>query len=578
MDTPNNANSWFFLSGALNGTNFTDSVWDTLNIGIYPIAAADSGVSLKLFPNNTVDLSFVDDGQNIWSAMPFITQLLAPNVTRGLVSCTYPLSGQYDHLPRILFYVAALFAILGRHRTWVAEAALGIIIVYSATAAVHLFILLGLYRFGMPSDNGVPPSDVNDASGFGDPDFFGIAPVISLTVVLLTPMLHWSETFRSHSSKIVIQCWAVLIFTASVAFLALIGEYGTDWNVDQVVSMAYCLTTDDSCQPASTSDSGGFPYFDDKEQFDRCQCNALCSLLSPNAPLRDGASMVPFLSYSTETKILSGKVGVQIGYIQSALLGLWIFAIIQGVSALLGSDSTQEGIRNRIFRLLYGDIYSATGFFFKGWRRERILRRFDINPRNKTTTYWLIRLYLAKLVAAFIYLLRLFGVFLYPFLFISTLAFCELLASSMPVSEPSSALGAWSPWAGAALLIISAVILAVYPSLCRNSERFIHWIQYDPRDRPRPEEPVMAKAHTTIADFKNHAIFAVIHFVWNQKQRRIRFFAWWADPVRHSYPEKYSPDNNSMIEPECGCVRCRPMDDAAGYSIDRQEYNKRDDF
>jgi hypothetical protein len=575
-NTPNIGNPLFFLSGALNDTGYSGPLWEIFNDTIFPIAASDPGISVNLSPNNTVNLSFVDYGQNIWTVMPFITQLLAPNVTRGLVACTYPLSGQYDHLPRILFYVAAVFAVLGRHRTWVAEAALGIVVAYSATAAVHLFILLGLYKFGMPFKDGIYPSNVADASGFGDADFFGIVPVVSLTVVLLTPMLHWSETFRTHKAKIVIQCWAVLMFAASIAFLALIREYGTDWNIDQVPSMAYCLSTDASCQPVGTSDSDGLPFFDDKEQFNRCGCTALCSLLSPTAPLRNGASMVPFLSYSAVNKIYSGKVGNRIGYIQMALFSLWIFAIIQGISALIGSHSTQEGIRNRIFRILNSDIHSATGYCFKGWRRERIRRRFHINPRNKGNLYWRLRCFLAKLVAAVVYLLRLFGVVIYPFLFISTLAFCELLASSMPTSEPSSTLGAWSPWVGAGLIILSAMILSVYPSIHRSYDRIRYWIQYDADDRPLPEMAPAASPHSSMADLKEHAIFSVVHFVWNQRQRRRRFFEWWKDPVRHSYKDKFDLDNNSMIEPECRCVHCRGTVDIAASSKDSSYDVKRD--
>ncbi|KAF2669762.1 hypothetical protein BT63DRAFT_423751 [Microthyrium microscopicum] len=577
MNTPNSANPWFSINGALNATSYNGSLWQAFNDSIYPIADSDPGISLNLGPNNIVQLSFADYGQNIWTVMPFITQFLAPNVTRGLVTCTYPLSGQYDHLPRILFYVAAIFAVLGRHRTWVAEAALGIIIAYSATAAVHLFMLLGLYKFRMPYKDGTYPFDVNDSSGFGDVDFFGIAPVVSLTVVLLTPMLHWSETFRSHSAKIVIQCWAVVMFAASIAFLTLIREYGTDWNTDQIDSMAWCSNIDDSCQPIGTADSGGFPYFDDKEQFDRCQCYSLCGMLSPTAPLRDGSQMVPFLSYSVVNKIWSGKVGRDLDSIQTALFGLWIFAIIQGLSALLGSSSTQEAIRNRVFRILYGDLHSATGYVFKGWRRQRMLRKYGIRPREKNTFYWSLRRFFAKSVAAFIYLLRLFGMVLYPFLFISTLAFCELFASSMPVSEPSSTLGAWSPWAGSALIVLSAIILAVYPALRRAVEGVTHWIQYDAHDRPQPkEEATTTTAHKSLTDIKQHAIFNVLHFVWNSRQRRRRFFDWWRDPVRHSYPEKYDLDHHSMIEPECSCSQCRHEGDAVTHvgdiDIDSEKY------
>jgi hypothetical protein len=571
MSVSNAENPYFFLSGALNSTSYSGSLWDVFNGTVFPVATADSGINLNLSPNNSVELSFVDYGQNVWLAMPIITQLLASNITRGVVTCTYPLSGQYDHLPRFLFYVAAVFAVLGRHLSWVAEAALGIVIAYSATAAVHLFVLLGTYGFGMPFTDGFPYS-VNDASSFGDIDFFGIAPVVSLTVVLLTPMLHWSETFRSHSAKIVIQCWAVLMFAASIAFVALIREYGTEWNFDQIPSMAYCLSTEDFCQPVGTTDSGGIPYLETEEQYTRCQCTDLCGLLSPKSPLRTGTAMVPFLSSSSATNVIFGtsKLADRLPYIETALFSLWVFAILQGISALLGSNSTQDRIRNRIFKVLYGDFYTATCYFFKGERQERVLRKFSITPPDKTTTYWCIRYFIAKLVAAFIYLLRIFGMGFYPILFISTLAFCELFASAMPVSEPSSALGAWSAWVGAALIILSAMILAIYPSLRRKYERLKLWFQYDTSDRPLKVDKTALKPRTTMADFKQHVIFNLLHFIWLQKQRRRQFFAWWNDPIRNPYPEKQNLDNSSMIEPECRCISCKPASGDATWSINPQ--------
>src|ERR1700712_2905937 len=166
MEVPvlNADNPFYFLKGYFNNTAYSGSLWQALSDTdvIYPFAAADPGIKLN-FSNTSVQFSLEDYGQNLWMAMPVITQLLSPNVTRGLVACTYPLSGQYDHLPRVLFYVAAIFAVMGRHRTWVAEAALGIIIAYSATAAVHLFVLLGLYRFRLPKEDSLP-SYLDDAT------------------------------------------------------------------------------------------------------------------------------------------------------------------------------------------------------------------------------------------------------------------------------------------------------------------------------------------------------------------------------------------------------------------------------
>jgi hypothetical protein len=347
------------------------------------------------------------------------------------------------------------------------------------------------------------------------------------------------------------------------------------------------MSTDASCQPIGTPDSDGLPFFDSKDQYNRCNCNDLCSLLSPKAPLRDGTSMVPILSYSTTSNILFGKSGIadRLATIETALFSLWIFACIQGIFALLGSGSTQDVIRNRIFKALYGDFYTVVCFFFKGERRRRLLQDYYITAPDKTTVYWTLRRYIAKLIAGFVYVLRLFAVVIYPILFIASLAFCELLASDMPVSEPSSALGAWSAWVGAALIVLSAIILAIFPSLHRRYVRLKLWIEYDAIDRPHDEAMTAAVSHTGMMDFKQHLIFNVLHFFWKQNQTRLHFLAWWKDPVTHSYPEKYELDGNSTLEPECGCKGCKftadpppePLDHQYQAEWDRVE-QKRPDF
>ena len=140
----------------------------------------------------------------------------------------------------------------------------------------------------------------------------------------------------------------------------------------------------------------------------------------------------------------------------------------------------------------------------------------------------------------------------------------------MPVSEPSSALGAWSAWVGFALILLSAIILAIYPATRRLCERLIHRFQYDPSDRPQPEEKAVVKPHSSFADTKKHIIFNVIHFVWKQKQTKRQFSAWWADPVTHSYPEKYNIEDISIMEPECGCIHCNPSAEEAKWPVEQK--------
>ena len=65
-----------------------------------------------------------------------------PDIFSYRASCTYPISGQYGFLNRLLFYLLMIFALVARRRTWLAAAALGTAMTYAASAAVHAFALL----------------------------------------------------------------------------------------------------------------------------------------------------------------------------------------------------------------------------------------------------------------------------------------------------------------------------------------------------------------------------------------------------------------------------------------------------
>jgi len=65
-----------------------------------------------------------------------------PDIFSYAGSCTYPISGQYGFLNRLLFYLLMIFALVARRRTWLAAAALGTAMTYAASAAVHAFALL----------------------------------------------------------------------------------------------------------------------------------------------------------------------------------------------------------------------------------------------------------------------------------------------------------------------------------------------------------------------------------------------------------------------------------------------------
>ena len=87
-------------------------------------------------------------------------QWVIGNVTAGnntmfrtqWIQCCYPISSTYGPRQRYIFYVLAIFTVLMRRSAWIGTAALGSVMVYSTTAAVHAIILVTLRTRLVPAD------------------------------------------------------------------------------------------------------------------------------------------------------------------------------------------------------------------------------------------------------------------------------------------------------------------------------------------------------------------------------------------------------------------------------------------
>ncbi|KFY38391.1 hypothetical protein V495_06608 [Pseudogymnoascus sp. VKM F-4514 (FW-929)] len=67
-----------------------------------------------------------------------------------IVSCVYPMSGQYELLPRILFYASLVFASTMRGSGWFANIFLGLAMSYSTTAFVHIVVIYATHGWKPP--------------------------------------------------------------------------------------------------------------------------------------------------------------------------------------------------------------------------------------------------------------------------------------------------------------------------------------------------------------------------------------------------------------------------------------------
>ncbi|KAH8600407.1 hypothetical protein B0O99DRAFT_737201 [Bisporella sp. PMI_857] len=170
------------------------------------------------------------------------------------IDCSYPISGGYERTPRYLFYTLIMVSFLGRKLPMVTGVALGSIMVYSGTAAVHALALF-IIRYDLwpePSYNGGAPEIVLTGT-FTDPgnltasestctpldlvtagSWFPLVPmawdsdndaVLAITGVaflVIAPMQAWSKTFRNANAKAVLLLWSSLLLFGVV--LALINE------------------------------------------------------------------------------------------------------------------------------------------------------------------------------------------------------------------------------------------------------------------------------------------------------------------------------------------------------------------
>ena len=548
-----------FTNGSLYEQIQASSQW--VEEDNYPLRDVDPDINLTVYPSQVLQLNFGLGHGDMPYSFNLIAMLLHPNATRVKIECVYPLSGQYDVLPRMLFYAMLVVAVLFRRCTWVASAAVGTVMTYSSVAALHFFVMLPFFDWGHLEQEGSGRLDIQSVTAAGDIDFWGIAPVLATAGVMLTPMMAWSATFRSNKAKAVMVYWALLVFAALIPVLKLmLGWQRGKWYVPQLASISYCTGSGPECSFNNLADN---QYW---ELYNQCQCVDFCGLLSPYAPLRRGTNMIPFLYRKSSWNIIcrqscnDKKLNRLIGYI----VALWTFAIVQGLLAVLHSQSTQEQVRNRIFRILSADSHSVISYFFKGERERKIIERFHLEqyPR-KDSFYWRGRFLVAKTVAATYVVLTLLGVILYPAVFILTVVAIEILLGSLPASEQSDAIGAWGPWTAAAFIVLSSAIARYHSTwvqrLSSEFDSLSNLLCYSKEDRP--VRPVLERASFSqrisllLRDMCVHLWHKIGLKVWKAKTGFGQFREWWGDPdtssnksVSQHIQLKQLAESNDQIE------------------------------
>ena len=442
---PGNETS-LYSSGFRNGSLFGQIQLYITRIRDY---GYDRHVNLTVLPNNFASITFNSSDGKSALAFPLLEALLDYNATRVIVPCVYPLSGQYDTLSRALFYVLLVFALVFRRHIWISSAALGTAMTYAAVSAIHLFALIATFGWEpFPASNAVsaPFGNIDSSQAYGDFDIYGVFPILTTSAIMLAPIIMWSTTVRKHRIQAIVIYWGILIFVALLCAIYVLLKTGDEVPSNILLSIGLCDKTPECVQDQPVGPTWG-DLFVSADYYSKCNCADFCGVFGPSAPMRKGANMVPWLDFGRLASLSQTFIN---------LVYVGIFAIVyiaaNGMIGILQIYSSQEAARNFIFRFLNNGIWLGS----EGFSGEQSQRLEQLDLRSKVLRKW--RYVFAKGVAASLFLGALFLTILCPLVFIVTVIEFEIIIQGLPVSEYSDAVGAWSTWVGAILLILAAVI------------------------------------------------------------------------------------------------------------------------
>ncbi|KFY80982.1 hypothetical protein V499_00224 [Pseudogymnoascus sp. VKM F-103] len=128
------------------------------------------------------------------------------------VSCVYPMSGQYGVLPRVLFYVSLIFAVCGQHFEWLVIGALASAMTFSATTAIHIFIIFATHWRNPP---------------ILDLDSLSIALIAMVSVTMFLAFICFSSTLRKNLAGVaVVKFWFITMIITGTLALFLVNDAG----------------------------------------------------------------------------------------------------------------------------------------------------------------------------------------------------------------------------------------------------------------------------------------------------------------------------------------------------------------
>jgi hypothetical protein len=552
-----------------NGSLFaqTNSSTDTAYLGL----DQQSNINLTIYPNNIAAISFPVEGPDIVWTFTLAQSIFDTSNYRIGIYCQYPLSGQYDMLPRGLFYLLLIFSLLFRRHNWLATAALGTAMTYAAVSAVHMFALVMNFDFGTPDD---PKGwNINSSKAYGDVDVFGIYPILSAAAIMLTPILNWSVSIRANEAQMVVVYWGALVFAALVPAW-IYSNYFKPWYINFPEAFALCPTSAAAIHPDCNQNNTSF----NSESFIYCQCVDFCGLLGPSTSMRRHANMVPALSRPISELANTSQPLMNLNQFNAFVLAV---IVVQGILGLIESQFTQAQVRNLVFRVLYAEPRDFIILLFEGQRQETLLKKLGMenaSTKPATSLRWKLQFQIARLTAAAFFVLALFFAVLALAVFVTNLVTTEIYLAIWPVSEYSDAIGAWSSWVGATFVMIAAVIVKYHAAWVKSFVvafqafwRLVAWAANERHARFQSNDPEPETVRLRVKAFFSeisiplvHAYYSTRRALWTVGYTIRTFVEWFKDPIKLSKQTRRMTEERAKSArketcPNCECRMCRRL-------------------
>ncbi|MCJ1387358.1 hypothetical protein MMC18_000201 [Xylographa bjoerkii] len=384
--------------------------------------------------------------------------------------CWYPLSGNYGRLPRILFYLTLLFALLARTHQWLIAGALAAALTYSGSAAIHACLLI----WRGPAD--------------GETDYWALLAIMSTSCILTVPLINWSSTLRTlgakrdkydSASRTIIIYWGFLV---SIGFLCC---FVAVWDTHVGLPIInYSATDAVTCVPyggkmnytvGQNPDWVGLVV--DKEFVEANNCLDPCSgaQIDPyrDLPIPGGAAIfrdtgdsqiltmaeIDYLSDDGISKSQSRNLHFVEYYVEWGLLVL-PYILLQGVyAASFGRKSPRE-VRDMLY-FYFRD--RQIPHFTSPWAKQRDVAGYT---RAKRIQRWLSQCFCLTM-----YLWAIFVTVLCAPLLVANIVASEIVLDHVAQSESAIHIGAWAPWAAAGLVIFAAGVARFQTAIGINAWR-----------------------------------------------------------------------------------------------------------